>query len=84
MPGFRETPRRRYRQFSRLRLALIWVSGVIIVLLVFLLCSAGSPANWLQGVAIALVSPTIGIAVLPWSMRKRADAPRGHHRAVDE
>jgi hypothetical protein len=72
-------PRRlRYRQFSGVQLALIWVLFAVFVLLVFVLAD-GRPVNWWQGVVTALVSATAVVGITAWRMRQG-----GEQRSPDD
>jgi hypothetical protein len=60
-------------QFS----ALIWASGIILVLLIQLLFAhaAGKPVDWLAAVAMALIIPSAGSVGLALALRQQAQRP---------
>jgi hypothetical protein len=72
-PSFGETYRPRRGPMTWGRVALVWAGGVITVLVLWGLLGNGKPVDWVAGVAIALVGPTVGIFPLAWRMRQRAD-----------
>jgi hypothetical protein len=72
--GFSETYRPRRGPMTWGHVALIWASGVILILVLWAVF-AGRPTNWPVGIAIALICPSIGITSLAWKVHERAGQP---------
>jgi hypothetical protein len=73
--GFRAAGRLRRGPVTWWGVALLWASGVILILVLWALFAGGKPVDWALAVAIALICPTIGIAGVAWRVRERARQP---------
>jgi hypothetical protein len=80
---FRAAGRLRRGPMTWRGVALMWASGVILILVLWAAIASGKPVDWAPAVVIALICPTIGILPVAWRVRERARQPgRGDVRRL--